>query len=197
LSDPSIIAMAASKVADRPDQADICAHAIKIIADARNSGDLRAWLVRDETPYDSVESGIAEAYAFFGLFDRTQTPAPDVLKLHLDFAQQDGPYRAEEAQRHYDVIIKHMAQPQVGRADYNNPVGLSNMGNTCYLNCLLQYFYAIKPLRDIVLSFDDYKIDTSAEPYEEKYVEKEKISKAQTVKSEQCTHPTVSIKLTG
>jgi ubiquitin carboxyl-terminal hydrolase 25/28 len=191
LSDHGIIAMAASKIADRPDQVDVCAVAIKVIADARNSADLRAWLCRGDAPYDSVENDIAAAYSFFGLYDRTETPNPEVLKLSLGFIVQDSPHRREEAHRHYDVIMKHLAQPQVNMADYDNPVGLSNMGNTCYLNCLLQYFYAIRPLRDIVLNFDDYKIDTDAEPYEEKYVEKEKISRAQTVKSQLCKHPLV------
>lgn len=35
------------------------------------------------------------------------------------------------------------------------PVGLNNIGNTCYLNSLLQYYFSIKPLRDEVLNFND------------------------------------------
>jgi ubiquitin carboxyl-terminal hydrolase 25/28 len=35
------------------------------------------------------------------------------------------------------------------------PVGLDNIGNTCYLNSLLQYIFCIKPLRDRILEFDD------------------------------------------
>ncbi|ORY34116.1 hypothetical protein BCR39DRAFT_518545 [Naematelia encephala] len=34
------------------------------------------------------------------------------------------------------------------------PVGLQNIGNTCYLNSILQYLYSIKPLREAVLAFD-------------------------------------------
>jgi ubiquitin carboxyl-terminal hydrolase 25/28 len=188
LTDHGIIAMAASKIADRPDLADVCAGAIKVIADARNSSDLRAWLYRGDTSYDNAENDIAAAYSFFGLYARTETPNPEILKMHLDILIQEAPYRREEAHRHYEVIMKHLAEPQGHAADYDNPVGLSNMGNTCYLNCLLQYFYAIRPVRDIVLNFDEYKINTDAESYEEKYVEKEKISKAQTVKSQLCKH---------
>lgn len=35
------------------------------------------------------------------------------------------------------------------------PVGLANIGNTCYLNSLLQYYFSIKPIRDKVLDFED------------------------------------------
>lgn len=38
------------------------------------------------------------------------------------------------------------------------PAGLDNIGNTCYLNSLLQYYFCIKPLRETILSFDDSKV---------------------------------------
>lgn len=36
----------------------------------------------------------------------------------------------------------------------STPAGLNNIGNTCYLNSLLQYYFVIKPLRELVLKFD-------------------------------------------
>ncbi|KAI1277884.1 hypothetical protein F5Y07DRAFT_76907 [Xylaria sp. FL0933] len=38
------------------------------------------------------------------------------------------------------------------------PPGLKNIGNTCYLNSLLQYFYNVKPIRDMVLSYDQIQL---------------------------------------
>lgn len=43
----------------------------------------------------------------------------------------------------------------------NWPAGLDNIGNTCYLNSLLQYYFCIKPLRDTILNFDEANVDTS------------------------------------
>jgi len=45
----------------------------------------------------------------------------------------------------------------------DQPIGLNNIGNTCYLNSLLQYFYTIKPLRDVVLNLDEYRLDLNDE----------------------------------
>lgn len=37
----------------------------------------------------------------------------------------------------------------------NWPAGLDNIGNTCYLNSLLQYYFCLKPLRDAILNFNE------------------------------------------
>ncbi|EDO16062.1 hypothetical protein Kpol_1016p1 [Vanderwaltozyma polyspora DSM 70294] len=39
------------------------------------------------------------------------------------------------------------------------PVGLNNIGNTCYLNSLLQYYFAISPLREYLINFNDIELD--------------------------------------
>ncbi|PFH57636.1 hypothetical protein XA68_14761 [Ophiocordyceps unilateralis] len=51
------------------------------------------------------------------------------------------------------------AQP----ADLTLPVGLHNIGNTCYLNSLLQYLFTVKPIRDTVLNYDDSRLDLTDE----------------------------------
>ncbi|KAI8350593.1 hypothetical protein EDC96DRAFT_567370 [Choanephora cucurbitarum] len=45
-----------------------------------------------------------------------------------------------------------------------NPVGLINIGNTCYFNSLLQYYYTIVPFRDTVLHYENYVEDEDNEP---------------------------------
>ncbi|GAP85168.1 putative ubiquitin carboxyl-terminal hydrolase 2 [Rosellinia necatrix] len=36
---------------------------------------------------------------------------------------------------------------------FTTPPGLKNIGNTCYLNSLLQYFYNVRPIREMVLDY--------------------------------------------
>lgn len=43
------------------------------------------------------------------------------------------------------------------------PAGLDNIGNTCYLNSLLQYYFCILPLRDTILTFDEDEFNLSPE----------------------------------
>lgn len=53
--------------------------------------------------------------------------------------------------------------PQDGPVDMEKPVGLVNIRNTCYLNSILQYFFTVRVVRDVVLNWDDYKLELTDE----------------------------------
>lgn len=50
-----------------------------------------------------------------------------------------------------------------GVVDLDKPVGLTNIGNTCYLNSILQYFFTVDAVRDIVVNFDLYEMEPTEE----------------------------------
>ncbi len=35
------------------------------------------------------------------------------------------------------------------------PIGLGNIGNTCYLNALIQFYFSIRTIRDVILNFKE------------------------------------------
>jgi len=71
----------------------------------------------------------------------------------------------EQTERAIAAVQKALSGPSTGanamHAPETWPVGLVSHGNTCYLNSLLQYYFSLKPLREIVTDYDQYKMDTS------------------------------------
>ncbi|KAI0114240.1 cysteine proteinase [Hypoxylon sp. NC0597] len=86
--------------------------------------------------------------------------------------QQDKPEEAAELQQIAEFVkatgytLMPVSQPHSSpkpAASLNAPPGLKNIGNTCYLNSLLQYFYNVKVIRDLVLNFDEVKLELDEE----------------------------------
>jgi ubiquitin carboxyl-terminal hydrolase 25/28 len=163
LSDEQVINLAAVKKAEyQRDQStqQLVEKAVRIISDQRNSDYLRTWLATGDAPLVSDEDELTAAYNFYDIKDRSCSLDEGVLgSLRLLKESEDkGEGKAEMAEKYYELLLRHIrGQTGATVADYSTPVGLQNMGNTCYLNSLLQYFYAIKPFRDIVSNFDLHK----------------------------------------
>ncbi|CAG8569018.1 15047_t:CDS:10, partial [Acaulospora morrowiae] len=65
----------------------------------------------------------------------------------------------------------------------NMPVGLDNIGNTCYLNSLLQYYFTIRNLREAVFASDSVSIN-GIDQWESITIGGRKVSKAEVERAQ-------------
>jgi ubiquitin carboxyl-terminal hydrolase 25/28 len=85
--------------------------------------------------------------------------------------------------------------------DWALPVGLNNIGNTCYLNSLLQYLYTVKAVRDVADNYDEFKLELSDEIISERRLggNKMRLDRGEAVVAqacESCRHSLLEIRLT-
>jgi len=89
--------------------------------------------------------------------------------LELDQIFLENPYLdLEDAPQEDPILDMYYAQ---------NPVGLANIGNTCYLNSLLQYIYTIKEIRETVLNMDAYVENEDDPGWKEKVIDGRTLSR--------------------
>jgi ubiquitin carboxyl-terminal hydrolase 25/28 len=129
------------------------------------------------------EMGLDEAYALFSISAISDRKAVDLSVLESTVVV-DSSGDVEKLRKAYKLIEQDQRQnynnaaekPREPGARINDipldtwPVGCRNIGNTCYLNSVLQFLFTIKPLRDLILKYEDHLQDPSAAALEGKKV---------------------------
>jgi ubiquitin carboxyl-terminal hydrolase 25/28 len=199
-TDDGIEALQTIKLADDPATAMQLREAIKVVAEHRNSEYLRNVLAGTAPPPSQMD--IDKAYRLVGL-DPTQSLDDEQVQHLLDQIRvnlNEEPHRSVAFREALDIIAAR-TQNQAIRAyvnelsptslalmtsDLEEPRGLNNIGNTCYLASLLQYLYTVATVREIVKKIDEIGETVQDDVDLVKQVDEMPVSKEQVRRALQC-----------
>lgn len=141
---------------------------------------------------------VGQAYTRLGIDDRTVDD--DTILATYNILASDTPSQLDDLRRALTAIAKSkdsyliqsflntgMVSSEHAASEW--PVGLENIGNTCYLNSLLQFYFTVKPLRELVLEFDKYKMEIEEEGIRKKQVGSRRVSRKEVERAQRCQSP--------
>ncbi|KAL2356052.1 hypothetical protein BJ546DRAFT_969739 [Cryomyces antarcticus] len=160
--DEFIIAMFTIKVDEDSNNFTVGRQALSIIADARRSEHLHSFLVSGQPPQAPMER--KEALCMFGQEEDAKIDL-DNLETYYQLYKDDPSVNKDAFERAYACLKNesHARRDSMMNVETSkpppgeSPVGLISNGATCYLNSLLQYYFSIKPLRDLVLDWEAHE----------------------------------------
>ncbi|KAI4282274.1 MAG: hypothetical protein L6R35_005449, partial [Caloplaca aegaea] len=191
MDDEFIVAMYKVKEEDNHAEESTTRQAVSLIAQHRRSAALKQWL--DTGVLGEVEMDVSQAYNRLQIDDRTISD--DFVLSAFTLFHQESPSQVDDLRSALRAIAKDrksqtllnfldsgMATSEYPLGEW--PVGLANIGNTCYLNSLLQFYFTMKPLRELVLNFDEHKMALTAENLVKKVVGSRKISRQEVQRAQ-------------
>jgi ubiquitin carboxyl-terminal hydrolase 25/28 len=181
------------QVNDNPSCRDIARRAVELIAESRKSDVLKHFVKTGEMT--SGEMDVSDAYRLLQIPDRTADEG--AIMAAYTICVDEAPAQAEKYNLALSILAKETNSPllssmvsgDAAKSDRNLsewPVGLQNIGNTCYLNSLLQFYYSIRPYRNMVLDFESFRMDLNDESCQKKQVGSRKVSKKEIERSQRC-----------
>ncbi|KAF2459645.1 hypothetical protein BDY21DRAFT_370337 [Lineolata rhizophorae] len=194
--DNFLISLYQLKTNDAQSNQEIGHKAIEIIARHRRSEKLYTWLASGELTEGEPEMDVGRAFAILQFPDRTAIPDEQLLNALLLTRIEEAPTRREEFEQAYQILCRTRANGDPGiagevsfsidsRPPEKWPVGFHNIGNTCYLNSLLQFYFTVKPLRDLVINHDKAIMDMSPENLRRKQVGSRKITAKEVTRAQE------------
>lgn len=175
--DTFILTLAQLKASDNTHNAQLAQEAVQLIAQHRNSD-----VLRQGHYAASGRNTMTPQYAYRLLgVDNPENADDEGIVISHQVAVQDHPHRATEfndallviAEQRNSQHLRYQLSSMPGQdvkiqsssvttsawhvPPQEEPRGLNNIGNTCYLNSLLQYLFTVKPVRDMIENFDDHK----------------------------------------
>lgn len=137
---------------------DTARKAVQIIADKRNSESLHSWLVTGQM--SSATMALDDACTHLNI--QLDAVDPAMLPYVFESAQLDRPGSITDKAI---AAVRKAVEDRQGPSHSTEtwPVGLISHGNTCYLNSLLQYYFTVKPLRELVLDFESFRYDLTTQ----------------------------------
>ena len=215
--DDFILTLSQVKVNNNSDNASFAEAAVRIIAETRDSQLLKHGHSNGTT---SSKMTPQHAYSLLNIDEPSKIDDEAIAAAH-QVAIADAPGRETQLNEALSIIaeerdsqqLRYQLSSRVGPAVYVGPAGnsmsgrappsveeprgLNNIGNTCYLNSLLQYLYTVKPVRDMVEQFDAYKQDVPEEgAVFEKKVADMKVDREGIIRTQACKMEAVLIQLT-
>ncbi|KAF2011767.1 cysteine proteinase [Aaosphaeria arxii CBS 175.79] len=174
--------------------AEVARKAVEIIAEARNSEFLRDYLRTGELRAQQMDVG--EAYALLGISNRTERLDPEILKVNKMYLILDRPGDEAKFEEAYRLVSDDQSKnPGLSLSSTRPaypletwPVGCLNIGNTCYLNSVLQFLFTIKPLRNMVLDCEQHLQTVSQEALEGKRVGRSDVTVAKVEQAQRFIH---------
>ncbi|KAL8797438.1 MAG: hypothetical protein Q9195_000254 [Heterodermia aff. obscurata] len=165
--------------------------AVQLIAEHRNSNALRAWCTTGEL--GEVEMDIGHAYNRLEISDRTVDD--ELVLVAFNTYALETPSQLDDLRKALKAIaISRNSRTLLNELGINEtlekhspsewPVGLENIGNTCYLNSLLQCYFTVRPLRELVSNFEDYRMPVDAQSLASKQVGSRQVSRLEVERAQ-------------
>ncbi|KAK5050339.1 hypothetical protein LTR84_003620 [Exophiala bonariae] len=182
--DEHIQALFAVKTNDNKSAEEQAIKAVSIIAKHRRSPFLTSWI---DSGFSIDTPAMEPALGYQALQIQNREIDDEMVMLQYNMAVEENPASVEFYTKALTAIANgrnstvlfdhlHMRAPQGPQGTSEEPVGLENIGNTCYLNSLLQVLFTTTDLRKVVLNFEDYKMALDGNSIERKRVGQRQIS---------------------